>query len=265
MVGVGYDCIPIVSGLLLPEAEPGKFVDYLSVVKHMDAVAGISSSATLEFRGFTDMLGAQGLRGPQVVECALPVAVAEPVEVPLEDVPSVLCVGSFEPRKNQAAVLWAAEMLWREGLSFRLRFVGGGGWGTSFPRELQRLHRAGRAVEQLTAISEDELDRAYASARFTVFVSLHEGYGLPVAESFAHGVPALVTGYGSVAEIGELGGVVTVDPRDDDALVDGMRRLLTDDDLVERLRAEVAERPTTSWAEYADRLWSQVVEDVARA
>ena len=50
-----------------------------------------------------------------------------------EDEPTILCVGSLEPRKNHAAVLYAAETLWREGRRFRVQLIGGSGWGTTFP------------------------------------------------------------------------------------------------------------------------------------
>jgi glycosyltransferase involved in cell wall biosynthesis len=88
-----------------------------------------------------------------------------------------------------------------------------------------------------------------------VFTSLHEGYGLPVAESLAYGTPTLTTEYGSTAEIAAEGGALTVDPRDDDALVGAMRRLLTDDALIEQLAADARQRPTRTWDDYARELW----------
>ncbi|HEU0101306.1 MAG TPA: glycosyltransferase [Mycobacteriales bacterium] len=260
VVAVGHDCIPVVSAGLMPLAEPNRFVHYLTAVKHMSTVVGVSVSATREFRGFSDMLPGQGLPGPAVSECALPVdtataPVGEPQPAPA-DLPLVLCVGSFEPRKNQLALLWAAEVLWREGLEFRLRFVGGGGWGAEFPRAVRRARRAGRPVEMLTTISEQALDESYRLARFTALVSLHEGYGLPVAESLARSTPALVSDFGSLQEIGAGGGVLTVDPRDDEQVLAGMRRLLTDDALVAELTAQIARRPQRSWDDYARELWA---------
>ena len=47
--------------------------------------------------------------------------------------PTVLVVGSFEPRKNHLAILFAAETLWREGLRFDLVLIGGMGWGDAVP------------------------------------------------------------------------------------------------------------------------------------
>lgn len=260
LVAVGYDCIPIVSSLVVPLAEPNRFVHYLTAVKHTEVVAGISVSATQEFRGFADMLPSQGLTGPRVVECALPVddggrpEPGTPAAQHHAD-PLVVCVGSFEPRKNQQAVLYAAEVLWREGLQFRLRFIGGSAWGNTVAREVARLSRRGRKVEMRTAVTDDELEASYREARFTVFVSQHEGYGLPLAESIARGIPAVTTDFGSQREIADAGGALTVDPRDDDAIVDAMRSLLTDDALVDDLRRQIAARPRRTWVDYADELW----------
>lgn len=99
---------------------------------------------------------------------------------------------------------------------------------------------------------------AYAGARFTVFPSLHEGYGLPVAESLAYGTPVITSSYGSTAEIAAAGGCVLVDPRDDDQLVAAMRRLLTDDAELERLRGEARGRPVWTWEQYAAQVWDVV-------
>ncbi|MHA3700957.1 glycosyltransferase [Jatrophihabitans sp. YIM 134969] len=261
LVAVGYDAIPIVSSLIVPLAEPNRFVHYLTAIKHTDVVAGISVSATQEFRGFANMLPSQGITGPRVIECALPVddggrpEPGTPAALHHDD-PLVVCVGSFEPRKNQQAVLYAAEVLWREGLRFRLRFIGGSAWGNTVAREVARLARRGRAVEMRTAVSDDELEASYREARFTVFVSRHEGYGLPLAESLARGVPAVTSDFGSQREIAHDGGALTVDPRDDDALVDAMRSLLVDDTLLEDLRRQIAARPRRTWSDYADELWS---------
>ena len=55
------------------------------------------------------------------------------------------------------------------------------------------------------------------------------------------------------------GGALTVDPRDDDALVGALRRLLLDDDLLEELRRAAAEREPRTWEDYAAELWRQLV------
>ncbi len=264
VVAVGYDCIPAVSGDLVPLAEPARFGRYLTVIKHARRVAAISESAAAEFQGFADALPAQGLRGPTVVECALPVEASAVSDDRAQsaarpDVPLILSVGSLEPRKNHLAILYAAERLWREGLRFELLFIGGSGWGDEVPREVARLRARGRSVSTRRAVSDAELAAAYRDARFTVFPSLHEGYGLPVAESVSLGTPVITSDYGSTKEIAAGGGAVLVDPRDDDAILDAMRSLLTDDARLQALRDAIARRPVRTWQMYAAELWDCLV------
>jgi glycosyltransferase involved in cell wall biosynthesis len=266
LVAVGYDMIPIVSADLRPGPEATRFTQYLNVVKHAAHVAGISRSSTAEFSGFSQALGAQGLQGPSVTEVLLPTAVpiaTDPVEQAAPDgPPQVLCIGTHDPHKNHLTLVHAAERLWREGLDFELVFVGGRGWraatdGTCFDAAVA----AGRPVRDLGRVSDAELASAIRSAAFSVFISLHEGYGLPVAESLASGTPVVTTGYGSLLEIAEHGGCLVVDPRDDDDVTSAIRRLLTEPELLARLRQEAVARPVRSWDDYADELWDILVEE----
>ena len=153
----------------------------------------------------------------------------------VDDLPLLLCVGSHEPRKNHLAVITAAELLWREGRRFRLAFVGGNSWGSaSFQAELEQLERRGRPITAISAISDDLLWGGYRIARATIFPSLNEGFGLPVAESLAVGTPVVTSGFGSMKEIAEGGGAVLVDPRDDDDVARGIARAMFDDEENER-------------------------------
>ncbi len=262
LVAIGHDCIPVVSADLVPIADANRFVNYLSMIKHADRVAGVSASATVEFQGFADTLPAQGLRGPVIVECV------EPSTPESDDVgrrqrpprrPMVLMVGSLEPRKNHLAVLHAAEKLWRSGLDFELTFICGSGWGSELPDRIAELTRAGRRIAVLRNADMSVLHESYRSARFTVFPSKHEGFGLPIAESFAAGTPVITSDFGSMRVLASEGGALTVDPYDDAALEGAMRTLLTDDDALEDLRAQIASRPRRNWDDYARELWAVLV------
>jgi glycosyltransferase involved in cell wall biosynthesis len=260
---IGYDCVPIVSADMVPFVEPNRFARYLSVIKNAHQVAGISISATTEFAGFADALPNQGLDGPTVVECRLP-AEGVRTSAPLPELsehdprPTVLSVGSFEPRKNHLALLYAAERLWRDGLSFRLHLIGGSGWGDDVPRRVRKL-RSRYPITMERRVSNRELAAAYRAARFTVFPSLHEGYGLPVAESIAFGTPVITSNYGSTKEIGEGRGAELIDPRNDDELVAAMRRLLCDAERLAALCAETQRRTSRSWEDYAVEAWHSLV------
>jgi glycosyltransferase involved in cell wall biosynthesis len=168
-------------------------------------------------------------------------------------------VGSFEPRKNHLGVLQAAEGLWRQGLDFEVVFIGGSGWGTDLPERIAALRRQGRPVTQRQGVGEAELEAAYRSARLSVFPSVHEGFGLPVAESLALGTPVITSDFGSMRELASGGGAIMVDPYDDEALEAAMGRLLTDDTELEALRTQITSRPRRDWDDYARDLWDTLV------
>jgi len=265
---VGYDAIPVTSAEYVIPSESDRFVRYLSVVKHADLVVGISESSSEEFAGYADALRAQEIRGPHVVTVSLPIALArkEPdasgTEPRSAQIPLVLCVGTQEPRKNQLAVLAASELLWKRGDEFELLFIGGAAMPLSVPFdvEVDRLRALGRSVSVIRNGSDAILERAYRDARFSVFVSLHEGFGLPIGESLAAGTPVIATNFGSMAEIARDGGCVTVDPRNDEVIAEAMHELLTDDIRLHRLEREAAARPSRTWDDYADELWSAITE-----
>ena len=268
VAAIGYDAIPVVSADLRPPTEPSKYATYLTVIKHATRVAGISTSATAEFRGFADAVRAQGIPGPRVAEVLLAAEVPPAPPAPAQPAvggpqrPHVLCVGSHEPHKNHLAVLHAAELLWREGLDFDLAFVGGRGWDVSvFEAALANLMTNGRPVTNLGPVTDHDLWAFYRGARFTVFPSLHEGFGLPVAESLACGTPAITTRYGSTGEIAERGGCLLIDPRDDHDLADAMRTLLTDPETYRSLKEQAQRSTVRTWDAYASDLWAYLVDD----
>lgn len=268
VAAIGYDAIPITTAELRPRGEPNMYVRYLNVIKHTRRVAAISSSAAAEFTGFSQAVRAQGLRGPDVTAVQLATRPAPgPEGLPPADRsgrPRVLCVGSHEPHKNHVALLHAAELCWRDGLDFELQFIGGPGHASGeFDPLRARLVESGRPVTVLGNVSDDELWLAYRRATCTVFPSVHEGFGLPVAESLACGTPAVTTEYGSTRDIAEHGGCLLVDPRDDHALASALRAVLTDEELRGRLAAEAARFPLRSWDDYAGDLWDALVDDDA--
>jgi glycosyltransferase involved in cell wall biosynthesis len=269
---IGFDLVPVTSAETSAEGFAAVFALNLAAVAEFDAVAPISRAASTEYAGWRRMLGGAGLPGPRLHAVQLPAHAPEPTAADLAeardrftvgDRPLVLCVGSHEPRKNHLAVLHAAELLWRRGHRFTLTFVGGNSWNSeAFARRLGELQGAGRPVESVSRLDDRLLWAAYRVARCSVFPSLNEGFGLPVAESIAAGTPALASDFGSMREIAARGGALLVDPRDDHAIADGLERLLTDDALHARLVAEAAAAPETTWEDYAEQVWQVLHGDL---
>jgi glycosyltransferase involved in cell wall biosynthesis len=256
---VGYDCIPVASPETVNSGEMEKFGPYLELVKHADRLAAISHTTAREFEGFNRALNAQGLPGPEVVACPLPHTIslvgASPAPHP-PDRAVVLTVGSLGRRKNQVALVEAAELLWRDGVDFELRLL-----GHPLPersplwqliRELQKL---GRPLTVEKGVSDTRIAESLAEARCLVFPSLHEGFGLPVVEALTQQIPVITSDFGSLREVAEGQGGLLVDPEDVDQLATAVRALVTDNALHSRLAAEAAARPVRTWSHYADELW----------
>lgn len=271
---LGYDSIPVTSAVTVADGMTAHFTRALSAVRRAERVAMISAAAAEEFRGWVDMGAGRQDPGPDVADVPLAVAAVEPAPADLEEaraalvvegMPMVLVVGSHEPRKNHVAVLHAAELLWREGLQFSMVFVGAGSWNAAdYETTINGLIGAGRPVQSIRGLPDDLLWAAYRLAHCTLFPSLNEGFGLPVAESLAAGTPVITSGFGSMRDIvaphGEPLGGLLVDPRSDDSVTDAMRTILTDRETYERLVAETALHPERTWDDYARELWDYLVE-----
>jgi glycosyltransferase involved in cell wall biosynthesis len=261
--GVVYDLASLVEPH--PDATNGPFLHHLSALSRATAVSGISDAVAADVSDYFAVLARNGRPAPRVAAHVLPSGADVPAEGDPEadDLgsrlrgdptwPVVLAVSSLHRRKNHARLLAACEQLWDEGLRFRLVAVEGTGSRVpAVAHAVDRMVEHGRPVTLLSHVSEPTLWAAYRLARVTAYVSLAEGYGLPIVESLAAGTPVVTSGHGSMAEIAAAGGVLLVDPRDEAAVTAGLRRVLTEPELYDELLAGVAARRHTSWGEYAE-------------
>lgn len=181
-----------------------------------------------------------------------------------EDRPLVLYVGGISPHKNLESLLDAMVRLPpdvhlvlvgdHESDSFR-------GCHADLVTRLDRLGVRDR-VTFTGFVPEDDLVRLYNAARVLVLPSLDEGFGLPVVEAMACGLPVAVSDRGSLPEVvGEAG--LLFDPLDPAAIAAAVGRILDDRGLWARLRAAgLARAAGSSWASAA-RTTLALLEDVA--
>ena len=134
--------------------------------------------------------------------------------------PFVLSLGTIEPRKNIDAVLDAFAAL-PESLraEFELVVAGPKGWASA--KTMERL----KSVRYLGYIPETDLAPLTAAAAVFVYPSLYEGFGFPVAQAMAAGVPVITSNVASLPEI-TGGAAVLIDPRSLAELRDALARLL---------------------------------------
>jgi glycosyltransferase involved in cell wall biosynthesis len=165
----------------------------------------------------------------------------------------LLFVGTLQPRKNVARILAAYQGLppaLRAGV--QLVIAGRAGWQTTgLVAALRAAGGTGR-VRWLEYVPQADMRALYQGASAFVFPSLYEGFGLPVLEAFASGIPVVCSNVTSLPEVaGDA--AMQVDPTDVEALTAAMETLLADDALAaEFCRRGHARAREFTWERCAD-------------
>lgn len=157
----------------------------------------------------------------------------------------VLFVGTVEPRKNLERLIaaWQSiDPLDRRGA--RLVIVGATGWLVD--RVLSHSAKED-AIEFKGFVGDDELAHLMRGAMAFVYPSLYEGFGLPVLEAMAQGIPVLTSNVGATREVAD-GAALLVDPVSTSSIRDGLVKMLDDDALRSELSHLGMERAASfSW------------------
>lgn len=177
--------------------------------------------------------------------------------------PFVLAVGGIHARKNYGLLIDVWRQLARDMADGcpHLLIVGGVSWnGAEQARHIREDKRLARVVHILDDIDDAGLDSLYRRCLFSVYPSLYEGWGLPVAESMAYGKLCLAANTSSVPEVAP-GLAVLLDPTDRQAWITAVRHYAGSasarEAVEERIRSSY--QPTT-WAASAAMLLAALAE-----
>lgn len=172
----------------------------------------------------------------------------------LNGISFVLSVGTIQPRKNYPRVIEALAGLRASGNALHYVIAGGKGWLENEMHDTIARTGLDRQVHLLGLVDEEDLPALYSAARMIMAASLYEGFGLPVLEAMACGVPVVTSNLSSLPEVAGDAAIL-VDPLNVNAIRDAMRTLDQDVTLRDHLvRSGYDQAASFTWARSATRL-----------
>jgi glycosyltransferase involved in cell wall biosynthesis len=212
LVCLVHDLIPMEFPEYARPGEPERHRARMQTVARLADGVIINSDSTR--RSLLPFMARAGRRRPMVI-AHLGVTPPPPEAAPVLDYPLFVCVGTIEPRKNHLLLL----NLWRrmasaESLPPQLMLIGRRGWeNENIIDMMERCQVLQGVVEEHNVMSDTEMRRWLRGARALLMPSFAEGFGLPLAEALALGVPAICS---DIATLREVGGDVPefLDPLD---------------------------------------------------
>lgn len=171
----------------------------------------------------------------------------------------ILFVGNSNPRKNLERMIRAFDLFKeRTTLPHQLIIAGEQGWKFDRDKALEGIrHR--EQVRFIGFVPDEDMSALYSAADLFVFPTLYEGFGIPVLEAQACGVPVVTSNCSSLPEVAGDGAVLA-DPYDVESICAGMTRILQNTalagELVEKGYLNVGR---FSWAVSAERL-NEIIE-----
>lgn len=206
LVNVVYDLIPIFEPQFFGGLVTNQYANYMfESVVNSDLLLPISKSTDRDISRFCDRFD---IEKPMSSVIRLGDEVDEISEKKPNWMPNnenyILCVGTIEIRKNHNLLYYSYKNLINKGVKVpKLVIVGKRGWYTDDVMMLfEQDTEVRRHIQIVQNTSDAELVWLYNNCQFTVYPSLYEGWGLPVAESLARGQVVLASNSSSVPEAG---------------------------------------------------------------
>ena len=165
---------------------------------------------------------------------------------------NVVYVSAINPRKNHVLVAEVLSKIANAQNPICLRLIAGDSWG-----EKEILNKLEQTVNNHfqyhidKRVSEDELILSYQESDFSIYLSLEEGFGLPVLESLSQGCPVVCSNTSSLQEFSNLPGVLTVDPKNPKQIQQILTELVTKAEYRNNLKNEIDSNAVRSLKDFA--------------
>lgn len=264
IVQVIHDLIPITKKEFFPEISSAIFLEWTKNLKnyvtHICCVSKYTQKEVLR------VLGPEGFSSVDSISLAHEFS-GFPRSIALHHLtktnsPYVLCVGTLEIRKNGANLLraWRKVIINLEKKTPKLVFAGKIGWLLEdFYRELESDQHLKSFVSIIEEPSDEDLVELYLNSLFTIFPSLHEGWGLPIGESLWFGKACITSNVSSMPEVG--GNLVNyIDPDNVDQIASEVIKLIVDEDKLNLQEINIKNAPLRSWSDVGKDIYSYITE-----
>ena len=173
----------------------------------------------------------------------------------------VLVVGAIQNRKNTLGAVRAARLLPAQ---YRFVLAGGNGYGSETVHDFIRREGLSDRVLTLGYVSSAQLESLYCAASVLLFPSFEEGFGIPVLEAMARGVPVVAAGTSSLPEVGGEAARY-VNPDSVEAIATEVQRVVEDEALRARsIRLGIERAAQFTWRQTATetlRVYEEVLQN----
>ena len=261
-----FDAIPVILHDLYPAGSAALHNSYMEQLAEWDLICPISRQSA---KDMLDLLSDSTITKHNLIQKLHPISL--PLEFPLASSdqsskvalnsrPFILVVSTFEQRKNHISLLKAA-FIAQQSLPFGFDLILVGHplenavakLVTSYKKMLLNMNIVHDA-------SDEQIQRFFELADFTIFPSIEEGFGLPIVESLWHGKPVICDNQRAINEIAKEGGCLRIDVLNVEEFAEAIVTLATDLDVYNRKCKEIESRSFSTWNNYVSNLVSSMLK-----
>lgn len=249
-----HDLLPLVTPQFFAPDQRVEHIEFARLVAAADRVVVASRHLLREVEGLVLLHDTERPPRIRVVPYGVGTAACTARSIPPLSVPEFVMVGSMELRKNHILALRALGALARRGRRTTLHVVGHARPVHPETQEALAYARShGVVVLEHRGLDDDGMVGLMANARASLYLSWAEGFGLPVLESLACGLPVFASDTAANREHLRYGGIVLVPPNRPDLLCDHLDEYLADPGIETALRQSIrrSDLPLgyTGWAD----------------
>jgi hypothetical protein len=269
---VGFRLVQLVYDLIIclyPQLHhPSNYAPYTShmkgVVADSDKLLAISESTKKDILKFAkrEHLTPPKIEVIRLGDELLKRTVKKPLIAGL-DKEFILCVGTVEVRKNHTLLYYAYKLAASKGIELpQLVIVGGSGWYSGDVQYLMTTDPEMQSkIKIVHGLPDDNLAWLYEHCSFTVYPSMYEGWGLPIAESLAYGKLCLSSSTSSMTEIaGKM--IDYFSPFDARECMEKIAKYADDKTLLERIEKAIrSSYKTTAWHDTAVQIYDKTMRE----